>query len=79
MIRYLSAIIFFAGGAYVAWYNGAHREGVLLFPGIDLVIPSLARDPHKQGQATVYLFFGIGALLFLNALRRHIRDARAGD
>jgi hypothetical protein len=77
MLRYLSAVIFLAGAAYVAWYNGTHHQSVLLFPGLDTVMPSLAGDRQGQGRATVYLFGGIGVLLFLNAIRRHIRDARA--
>jgi hypothetical protein len=80
MLRYLSAVIFLAGAAYVAWYNGTHAQSVLLFPGLDSLMPSLQGDRPGQGRVTVYLFGGIGILLFLNAVRRHIRDARAdGD
>jgi hypothetical protein len=77
MLRYLSAVIFLAGAAYVAWYNGTHHQSVLLFPGLDAVFPSLSGDRPAQGRATVHLFGGIGILLFLNAIRRHVRDARA--
>ncbi len=77
MLRYLSAVIFLAGAAYVAWYNGTHHQAVLLFPGLDALFPSLVGDRPGQGRATAWLFGGIGVLLFLNAVRRHIRDARA--
>jgi len=76
MLRYLSAVIFLVGAAYVAWYNGTHHQSVLLFPGLDSLMPSLAGDRPGQGRVTVYLFGGIGILLFLNAVRRHVRDAR---
>ncbi len=77
MMRYLSGVVFLAGAAYVAWYNGTHHQAVLLLPGLDRLLPSLAHDPPAQGRATAWLFAILGTLFFLNGVRRHVRDLRA--
>jgi hypothetical protein len=77
MLRYFSAIVFLLMGAYVGWFNATHTDAVYLFPGIDVLMPSLAGNRAEQGRVTAWILMGAGGLLFLNAFRRHIRDVRA--
>lgn len=76
MGRYFNAILFLAAGAGVLYYNRTQPGSVLMFPGLDLVIPSLKGDPRGQGDLTGVLFMGLGAIFLLQAVARHLRDRR---
>lgn len=76
MLRYFTPVIFLLAAGYVYWYNTTHGQSVLLFPGIDVVFPKTAGDPRAQGLITAYLFGGLGVVFLINAIRRHVRDAR---
>jgi hypothetical protein len=76
MGRYVNAVVFLAAGAGVLYYNRTHADSVLLFPGLDLLVPTLAGNPQGQGQLTGALFLGLGALFLLQAVARHLRDRR---
>jgi hypothetical protein len=52
-MRGATSAVFLVAAAWVAWKNGAEDGGVVVFPGLDALVPSLAGDLVAQGRATV--------------------------
>lgn len=75
MGRFISPVLFIVIGCGVFWWNDTHTDGVLLFPLIDTIFPSLQGDLAAQGRATGFLWLAIGAMLLVAAaLRRPPKD-----
>lgn len=71
MSRFITAILFLASGGFIYWHNSSFSDRVLLIPGLDVVMPSLAGDPNRQGEVSALIFVSVGAVFFLFALWRH--------
>lgn len=76
MARILTPILFLAAGAGVLAWNGAHDSEVILFPGLDALMPTLAGDLQAQGRVSAYLLMAMGLVLALYGLLE--RTGRSG-
>lgn len=68
MARILTPLLFLAAGAGVLAWNGAHDVEVILFPGLDALMPALAGDLKSQGRVSGYLLMAMGLVLALYGL-----------
>ncbi len=68
-MRFFSGFVFVAVGAFVYWYDATHAGGqTLILPGLDMLIPRLARDHAEWGRLSAYILAGVGVLLLLRAM-----------
>ncbi|MCB9763348.1 MAG: hypothetical protein H6739_26515 [Alphaproteobacteria bacterium] len=79
MQRFITPTLFFAAAGYVHWSNGQDAGQVLLFPFIDLLVPSTKGDPQAMGEASVGLLVAVGGVMLALALLRFIRDRSAPE
>jgi hypothetical protein len=62
MNRFLTPLLLLGIAVYAGWYNANHADRQLLVPGIEMLDPSGAGDPHALGIFSVKVLFGLAAL-----------------
>ncbi len=72
-MRFLTPVLFGAAAGWVYWYNAQHAGQAVVFPFVELLDPSAAGNPARQGELTVLLLGGMAVVL---ALWEGVRWAR---
>ena len=74
MLRYVWPLLFFVAAGWAWQYNGSHADRKVVFPFVDVIVPSVAGDPQQMGEVTVYLVAGLGVVLLAYTIVTHIRS-----
>ena len=78
-MRFFTPFFLFAIAGYVWYHNSTSTGSILLFPFIEMIIPSTKGDPATQGEYSAYLFGVLGVLFSLRALISMRRGGGHGD
>ena len=78
-MRGMTSAVVLAAAGWVAWQNGAEGSGVITFPGLAALAPSLAGDLAAQGRATVGVLVAAGVLAAVLDAVGAWRERRGGE
>lgn len=76
-MRFLTPCILAGMTAWIWYYNGSETDSKLVFPFVDLLVPSAAGDPARMAELSLQLAIGITVIAWGLALVGTLRDARA--
>ena len=76
MLRYVWPLLFFGAAGWVWQYNGSHSDRKVVFPFVDVIVPSAAGDPQRMGEISAYIVAGLGVILLGFTILDHVRARR---
>ena len=78
-MRFLTPAVFFGAAGWVWWTNTQAAGKVIAFTFLDAIFPSLQGNVAAQGDYTVALLAGLGAVFLVRAIRFTLRQRQADE